>query len=144
MNEDVISARKLYIDANMIIYFAEADDDKQDKAEALFAYAEENGVPLITSEITIAECLRGVFQEGKTDAEAKYRRLFYEVGFFVLVPVLRETIEESARIGAANRLRLVDAIHVASALSVGCDVFVTNDHGIKSIDGLKVVQLSAL
>ena len=144
MNRDIRAARKIYIDANIVIYFAESDDENQDKADAIFAYAAENSIPLITSEITIAECLRGIYGEGKDTAREKYNAIFYETGFFRLVPVARKILEYSAMIGAENRLKLIDAIHVTSAIAAECDVFLTNDRGIRSTDDLKVVYLSEI
>ena len=144
MNKDIARAHRLYIDANIIIYFAEGDDERQSKSDAIFAHAQDKNIPVITSEISIAECLRGVYVQGDGAAEEKYKSLFYDTGFFHLVPVGREIIEHSAKVGVSSRLKLIDSIHVASAISVGCDVFVTNDRGIKSIGGLKVVQLSEI
>ena len=144
MNRDIRAARKIYIDANIIIYFAEGTDEDQNKSDAVFAYAAENGVPLVTSEITIAECLRGIYGTGKDAAKEKYNAIFYETGFFRLIPVARKILEYSAMIGAKNRLKLIDSIHVTSAIAAECDLFLTNDHGIRSTDDLKVVYLSEI
>lgn len=141
MNRDIEKARKIYIDANIVIYFLEGDDQNQDKATTLFRYADENAIPMLTSDITIAECLHGAYKSGKDILVEKYKNLFHEIGVFHFVPVEQEIAERSAEIGAGQKLKLIDAIHVTSALSVGCDVFVTNDRRIKSTEELRVVQL---
>jgi predicted nucleic acid-binding protein len=43
-----------------------------------------------------------------------------------------------------RKMKLIDAIHVATAQKHGCTYFLTNDHGIKSSDGLTVLQLEDL
>ncbi|HLN24011.1 MAG TPA: type II toxin-antitoxin system VapC family toxin [Patescibacteria group bacterium] len=141
MNSAIARARKIYIDANIVIYFLEGDSEHQDKTAALFRHAEEHDIPLLTSEITIAECLYGAYKAGKVELVEQYRTLFHAVGLFQLIPVEGSIAERAAKIGADRRLKLIDALHVTSALGVGCDVFVTNDRGIKSMDGLRVVQM---
>lgn len=141
MNRDIQHAGKIYVDANIIIYFLEGDEARQDTAAGLFRCAEENGIPLMTSEIAVAECLYGAYKAEKPDLAEDYRELFHEIGLFHLIPVEREITERAAKIGAANGLKLIDAIHVTSALDVGCTVFVTNDRRVTAVDGLKVVQL---
>jgi len=144
MNKSVEEAQKIYIDANIVIYFLEGENENQERATALFRYAAENEIPLMTSEITIAECLYGVYRSGRDALKEDYTQLFYGVAPFHFIPVERRIAERSAEVGAKLKLKLIDAIHFESALEVGCDVFVTNDKGIKSTDSLKVVQLSDL
>lgn len=144
MNKAIASAQRIYIDANIIIYFMEGDDEKQEKAAALFEFAATSDITVITSEIARAECLYGVYKAGKEALVDAYNRLFDDAGLFQFVPVELEICEAAAMTGAQNRLKLIDAIHFASAIEVKCDVFVTNDKGIRSGRRLRVVQLSEL
>ena len=98
----------------------------------------------MTSEITLGECLYGAYKRERADSVARFESLFHEVGIFDFIPAEMEIIKCAARIGAERRLKLTDAIHFVSALEVGCDVFVTNDRGIKSSPDLTVVQLPDL
>ncbi len=43
---------------------------------------------------------------------------------------LNGIIKSAAEIGGALRLKLADAIHLASAMAAGCEVFITNDKNI--------------
>lgn len=144
MNKALAGARKIYIDANVLIYFVEGCPEFQDRAERVLEYAAENGIPVMTSEIAVAECLYGAHRPGRDGLAEKYGWLFRGADLIHLVPVSLGTCVDAARIGARNRLKLIDALHVASALDVGCDVFVTNDKGIRSPGGFRVVQLSSL
>ena len=40
-------------------------------------------------------------------------------------------------------MKLVDAIHVATAEAMGCSVFLTNDRGIRAPAGIELRYLSA-
>lgn len=144
MNSRLAGAQKLYVDANVVIYFVEGDETHQKMADALFEYAEANGIALITSEIAVGECLYGAHKRERSDSVERFEVIFDEVGIFHLVPVEIDIVKRAAKIGAKHRIKLIDALHVVSAMETGCDVFVTNDRGIKSTQDLKVVQLSEL
>lgn len=75
---------------------------------------------------------------------AEYLEIFQDIDIFSLVPVERDILERAARIGAEQKLKLIDAIHVTSAIETGCDVLVTNDKGIRSTPDLTLVQLTEL
>ncbi len=144
MNSDVAEARKLYIDSNVIIYYVEGDEENQRRADALFEYAENNDIPLVTSEITVGECFYGAYKRGRGGSVERFESIFEDVGIFDFIPVEIGIMKHAAKIGAANKLKIIDALHFASAVDVECDVFITNDKGIKSTNVLKVVQLSEI
>ena len=49
--------------------------------------------------------------------------------------------ERVLEIGAELRLKLVDAIHVATAEALGCRTFLTNDRGIRAPVGIALETL---
>jgi len=144
MNKHVADAQRIYVDANIIIYFVEGWAGAQENIARLFSHAEEKGMRLITSEITVSECLYGAYKAERSELVERYREIFSEIEAFELVPVEFGICERAAKVGAANGLKLIDAIHVTSALKTACDVFVTNDKGIRSSADLCVVQLADL
>jgi predicted nucleic acid-binding protein len=42
---------------------------------------------------------------------------------------------------AKQGFKLIDALHLATAYKQGCKALVTNDQGMQSIDGVKVIHL---
>lgn len=144
MNKEIADARKIYVDSNIIIYYIEGQEDHQRLAGEFFEYVDGAGIPLVTSEITVGECLYGAYKRDRIDSVGKFEEIFDDLELFQFVPIEPELIKDAARIGAADRMKLIDAIHVASASDVGCDVLVTNDKGIRSSGDLRIVQLSDL
>ena len=59
-----------------------------------------------------------------------------------MVPITRALLIEAARLRASSRLKLPDAIHLATALQYECPVFLTNDTRIRPLPGLDVLYLS--
>ena len=61
-----------------------------------------------------------------------------------LIPVTLPIAESAADLRARYNLRTPDALHVASALSSGCDAFLTNDAGLKRVQELPILVLDEL
>jgi len=133
---------KLYLDANILIYFVEGKDDLGDLAALIFAEADAIGAELVTSEISIVECLRGPFKTDHPRLVATWRDLFRNRDLIALTPVLASILDDAAHIGAEFGLKTIDAIHVASALSAGCEALLTNDQGMRGPERLAIRQLS--
>ena len=135
-------SRQIYVDANLIIYFFEREDDLRGKVAHLFNQAVLSGTPIVISEIGVAECLYGAFRLQSEALEKKYQEFFYDLALIRLEPVDGEKLVTAAALGASKGLKLVDAVHFAAAVEAGCDVFVTNDHRFNSSHGVTVLQLS--
>ena len=61
-----------------------------------------------------------------------------------LIPATLAIWEDAARIRAGTGLATSDALHAATALSVGCALFVTNDTDFRRVPGLSSVVLDDL
>ena len=99
-------------------------------------------LPAITCELTLAELLVKPFQDNDAETEQRCRAALQERGGLTVVPIDLNVLVESARLRASAGLKLPDAIHVASALTAGCEVFLTNDRRLRGAPGLDVLLLS--
>jgi predicted nucleic acid-binding protein len=135
---------RLYVDANVFIYFVEGDGAERETAAALFVEAAERDIQLVTSEITIAECLRGTHKNSDETAASTYRDLLSNGDIVELVTADPVLYEYAALAGFTFSLKLVDAIHVASAVIGECEGLLTNDKGVRGPELLKTIQLSDL
>ncbi|WP_295844650.1 PIN domain-containing protein, partial [Tardiphaga sp.] len=80
----------------------------------------------VTSELTIAEALaKSIALDGAVLIE-RYRELF-EASSVEMLPIDRSVLNFAAQIQGRSRLKLADAIHVASARLAKCDHFLTQD-----------------
>ena len=59
-----------------------------------------------------------------------------------LITINQSILRQAANLRATNRLKTPDAIHAATALSINCDLFITNDNGFRNLSNLPVVILS--
>lgn len=145
MNEKFItSAARAYFDTNSIIYFVETNAELQAKVAELWYALIMRNANLVTSEISIAECLYGAFKRQSQALERSYNRLFFQENTFDIHPLDLESLIEAARLGASLGLRLIDAVHFHTAMATKCDIFVTNDRRCRSSHGVRIVQIGEL
>lgn len=143
MNNLLSGVQRLYLDSNIFIYFIEGNNDLQEKVVRILEHSERNGIQLVTSEITVAECLYGTYRADRIDLSEKYQMIFEESDLIQLIAPTLSVSKMAARVGAQNRLKLIDAIHIASAVNGNCDALVTNDLGIRPHSHLQIIHLSS-
>ncbi|MDG3442202.1 type II toxin-antitoxin system VapC family toxin [Nitrospirillum amazonense] len=131
--------RRVYLDANIFIYLLEGTPDFQRRSLHIFDEIESCGASIYTSEITIAECLAGARKQGASRLVTRYMSLFTEPGAIELVEVSRVILFDASAIVGLTGHKLVDAIHLATAIRMGCEVLFTNDRGIQSVDDSLVI-----
>ncbi|MBK9943318.1 MAG: PIN domain-containing protein [Kouleothrix sp.] len=61
-----------------------------------------------------------------------------------LYPIERPIIEQALNLRATVGLRTPDALHAATALQAGCDLFITNDPVFRRVSGIEIIVLNEL
>jgi predicted nucleic acid-binding protein len=133
---------RLYVDANILIYLVEGRDYRKDQAQKLLAQHTLSGTTLHSSEMIVGECLRGAWSHGE-DVVHAYNTIFFSGEFMQLHAATLDLIKRAAALGAELNMKLVDAIHVATAEALECSVFLTNDRGTRTPAGMEIHYLSA-
>ena len=131
-----ILGRTVYLDTNILIYAVEGYEPEAAFLQGLLAALEEGRFAAVTSELTLAEVLVKPFGLGREDAVAAYAELLTPSDRLTVLPVDRAILVEAARQRAALGMPMPDAVHVATALAAGCDLFLTNDRRLRMPPGL--------
>jgi len=87
--------------------------------------------------ITVAEVLMGPFQ---AKAAALARRYLSTLDSWQTVNLDKEIAEAAARLRAEFRLKLADAVQVASARAIGAAALVTHDRDFSRLKSLRVIS----
>ena len=132
---------RVYLDTNFVIRFVEGATDRLDRVVDM---ADAGTIELVTSELTSAEVLVVPFRLAKSDLVETYETLLSGDGLIEVLPVTRDVLRQSAAIRATIGNKGMDAIHVATAASAGCSVFLSSDTGIRLPPGMKLVTLEAI
>ena len=135
---------RIYFDTNLFIYAIEGVEPFAEKVRPLLQAADRGDVWVVTSLLTLAETLVMPLRKQDSELIATYRELFTDPPPGLRVAQLDVVIlENAARLRATTKsLRLPDAIHLATAESEQCDLFLTNDRRLKSTTVLPVVVLA--
>ena len=124
------------VDTAPFIYVLEAHPQFADQFSGLFEAAAKGDLTLALSTITLAEVLTGPFKAGQTALAKRYEKslLLYSV-----VPVSTPIAALAAQLRAQYRLKLPDAIQLASALDIGAAAFVTHDRDFSQVTGIDIL-----
>jgi len=120
-----------YLDSNVFVDMMEGGATVAALVRPVFEAAKSGRVAAITSELTLGEVLappapgRGGLSLG--DKQRGYYELMVFGGVVQLVPVTRTVIEETPKPRSGCSMRLVDALHLATAVLSNCKFFVSRD-----------------
>lgn len=139
-----VQGHRNYLDTNIWIYALEGYPEFLQPLTDLFAAIDRGVVQAVTSELTLAEVLVKPFMDGSTDRQIAYRQAIRSSQFLQVISVSREILIEAAELRANSQIKLPDAIHIATALSMQCSTLLTNDHRLPAIENLNVLLLSEI
>lgn len=133
--------RRAYLDTNIVIYAVEGFAGVADKLRALLQAMDDLEIVAVTSELTLAEVLIRPLQDRNLKVQQAYRTFLTPTPALEVIPISRDILEEAARVRATTKLKLPDAIHLATAKLNGCDSFLTNDDSFKSTGVMANVKM---
>ena len=126
----------LLVDSAPIIYVLEDHPRFAPAFRPIFEAHEKGLVRFAVTTITLAEVLTGPLRKGDEVLAEQYRATLRS---WFVVPLDVETAESAARLRAALKLKLADAVQAASALAIGADALVTHDRDFSALRGLRVL-----
>lgn len=129
-------ASKVYWDSCCFIGLLQDEADKSPALTHLTQQAAANELIIVTSTLAIAEVCK--LPDTGTQPEEQTRRVldFFENPYIVVRTLDRAIAERANRISRDTGIRPLDAVHVATGILAGCDVFYTYDGKKKSKKGL--------
>jgi predicted nucleic acid-binding protein len=111
-------------DADVLIYAAVPGHPLGRRVAALFREAPSGTTAGIGSVLLLPEVLGKPLRDGSTD---EIRVLAGLLARLDLVPVDRATAERATALASRYRLKTTDATHLATAVGLGADRFITNN-----------------
>ena len=131
------------VDANAIIYSVERIEPYRTLLAPMWEEAKAGRFTLAGSHLVVLETLIKPLREGNARLEMLFRSIF-AAAELDLIPATLAIWEDAARIRAGSGLTTSDALHAATALSVGCALFVTNDTDFRRVPDLPTIILDDL
>ena len=131
----------IFIDTSPFIYYIEECEKYIEAVDSLFSYISQGRITAYTSFITLIEVLTKPIEEKNKRLVCKYEDLLTNSKGLILADMDKNIAVESARLRAKYRIKIPDAIQVASGLVNGAKAFITNDSNLKKIKEIKVIVL---
>ncbi len=103
----------------------------------LFEAAEAGRLQLALSTVTLAEVLTGPHQAGQMALAKRYEAA---LSTYRLVPLTAALAALAAQLRVQYRLKLPDAVQLASALDIGAAALVSHDRDFSRVQGLPVLM----
>jgi predicted nucleic acid-binding protein len=134
---DLPSGSLVLLDSAPIIYFLEAHPKFAKIFSSVFERHAAGDLQLAVTTITIAEVLTGPLKSANEGLAERYRAILES---WNVVDLTSRLAESAARLRAALRLKLPDAIQAASALAINADALVTHDRDFSQLTSLTVLS----
>lgn len=134
----------IYLDTNVFVYWLEGYAAFSRALADIFVRMSRGEHRGVTSELSLAECLVKPMMDGNLSRQAAFQEAIVSSDGLLVQPVSREVLIEAARVRAALRLTLPNAVHVATAHLTGCQASLANDDRLRTPAGMTVITLGDL
>ncbi|TSA15066.1 MAG: type II toxin-antitoxin system VapC family toxin [Comamonadaceae bacterium] len=124
------------VDTAPFIYVLESHPQWADQFVGLFEAAAKGDLTIALSTITLAEVLTGPFKAGQTALAKRYEKALSQ---YKVIAVSAAIAALAAQLRARYRLKLPDAIQLASALDIGAAALVTHDRDFSQVSGMPIL-----
>lgn len=137
--EDIPDGVVITLDSAPIIYYLRDHRTLSERFSPLFAAAAEGRLTLVISTITLAEVMAGPFMADNEVLALQYREVMCYSPGWQTIPVDENLAVEASRLRARYRLRLPDAIQVATAIVTRSWALVTHDSALAQVKDIRVL-----
>ena len=138
------AARRLYVDTAPLIYYFEEYSSYISKMDRIFDLIATTPVVTFSAVHILTEVMVKPLQTGNHELAQEYRDILVNSDAYTLVSITVPIAESAAELRARYNLRTPDALHVATAISIGCDALLTNDAQLKRVQELPILVLDEL
>ena len=144
LTERLDNVQRIFLDTAPVIYYVEKNKDYFSLVEVVFNKIDSGPLTAITSPITLAECLVHPYRLGMTQLQNDFFDLIVNGVNTIFMPIDQTISPKAAQLRAIHNFTLADALQISTALSAGCEVFLTNDVGMEGITGMDVIILNEI
>lgn len=120
---------RVFLDACILIYYVEGNSAASETVRAQIRALPEDAT-LCTTELIRFEVLCGAAAQSSPAVKQAYETVLARMEY---VSLTRPVFDLAAKVRADNRLKALDSLHVAAAVTSGCDQFWTNDSKLAAL-----------
>lgn len=136
--------QNVYIDTNVFIYFLDKDPIFFSVATLFLQAVADGRIIGHTGDAVIAETMVKPYKIDDVAIISGFKDFFHKKDFLSIHSHNTTTFELASQIAGKQSMKLVDSLHLATAIKAGCQYLITMDGGFKSVGGVKIIQLQNL
>ena len=134
---------RIYLDACVIIYVIEGQPAVRDQiASRIRELGHDHTLTILTSRLSRLECRVRPLREARQGLLELYEA-FFAASDLRLLEITASVIERATDLRARHGFRTPDAIHLASAIDDGADLFLTGDLDLRRCGDLAIETVPA-
>jgi predicted nucleic acid-binding protein len=134
----------VYIDTNIFIYFLDGQEPFLSMVSPFLESVINGEIIGYTGEAVLAEVMVQPYKLGNIATIERFKAFFSQEDFLSILSHDGKAFDLASRIAGTKGMKLVDSLHMATAIQAGCEYLITHDKGIKSVDGIQIIQLSTI
>lgn len=135
-------AGRVALDTVVFIYAFESHPQYGERARVVFRGLETGACKGVASVLALGEILVGVKKVEEDDLLLRYRNVLMRFPGLTLLDADVAVMERMADLRVRYGMPTPDAIHLATALVGGAQVFVTNDARLRQVRDLEIIGLA--
>ena len=136
-----LHGKRIYFDANIFIYLLEHHPDLGEVGLSSGRSAIDKDLDCYSGELVRAELLVKALKDNNARAVQAVKDLFTNDTRIELLPHTKTAFISAAHLRANYKIKLPDALHIATAVENHMDVFLTNDREIPAMREITILQL---
>ncbi|MDD5319976.1 MAG: type II toxin-antitoxin system VapC family toxin [Methylococcales bacterium] len=136
--------KRVYMDTNVFIYFLEQSEGYYEIVAPIIEACEAGKFMGYTGDVAVAETMIQPYRQDNLSLVANFKAFFATENFLSIQSHDAAIFDFAAQLRAKRGMKLIDALHYATALKAGCSFFLSNDAGIKSDAIMEVIAINTL
>mgnify|MGYP000442231372 CR=1 FL=1 len=137
-----LKGKRVYFDTNIFIYIIEGSPKYQHIIDELIKSLVHKEFEIHTNYITLTEILPPLVKRGDQNIISGTLEFIRGKDLFKLSEADEEICVQAGVLRGETNMKTPDSIHVATAFQNKCDIFLTNDSGIRTPKSMQCLLLS--
>jgi predicted nucleic acid-binding protein len=139
-----MTGKRVYFDSNFLIYFLERHEPQFSAVLPLIQACDAGLIQGVTGDAAVAEVMVLPYRNVNPIAIARTKSFFARKNFITVVQHDSACFASAAALRANTGMKLIDALHFATAAASGCRFLLTNDRAFKTHGDIEIVSLGML
>lgn len=141
-----LRGQRVYIDTNTLVYFFDRNPVYFTAVAQIIQACDRGEFLGFTGDAAVSELMVHPYQTRNPAEIARGKAFFARPNFMTVLPHTTSIFDTASQFRATGKgLKLIDALHYATAIAAGCQFFVTNDKDFGGISAnVEVINLKSM